>query len=519
MPAHMLPMRPHRFVSRLSWLATYLRWSGPLLLLVALLLALSCYQRPIHLDEAWIGEQAYWAAHEGAVRSELFRGFQHAELRQLVYHKLFVWQGAGAIWLGGWSVTGLRLLSLSYALLAAGLCWQALGHLPLRYPVHSRALGVALLLANGLVVEFSFRFRPEVMVMTLGLASWLCLQQAAAASRRRLWYVAGAGLLAGLASLTHLNGLIFGAAGGILLLWRRQWGGAALFGLLAAGCGVAYFWEVARLGAWEEFWQQLRPAVQQPGGHGGWLYAQRLLQEHRRLFHSGRAASLTVGALLAAGVLYRHRRQLAGGVVAELALYTAVLVAGLSLLSQNDNSFYLLLYAPLLVLLITLALDHLAGRPGAVAAGAFVAAYLLVNLGSTVQLIGWRHSEVRDHQRLARHLAAYRGARVVAPLRFVFHEIEHFQVQGTFCYHLLAGAQPAAPALGAAFFDRAARFRRRLLLLDEEALRLLRLPRPRAGQRWSRYAFRHRYAGFYIYELQPHRTHQTSPRPPRMTTP
>ncbi|MBD2715814.1 hypothetical protein KBK19_12285 [Microvirga sp. STR05] len=482
--------------SRLSRL-----WLPSLVGLAVALLLLSTYQRIIQIDEAWIGEQAYWAARDGVVRSELFRGFLHAEVRQLVYHKLFVWQAAGLIRVAGWSVTALRLLSLAYLGLFVGLCWRYLRTLDLR-PC-SRWLYMLLLLANTLVAEFSFTFRPEIMLMTLGFASWQCLQLAAHA-RRGLWYVAGAGLLAGLAALTHLNGLIFVGAGGLLLLWRRQAVAVVVFAgpvLVCAGC---YFLEVGLLGAWAAFGQQLQPAVQPEAGVGAGL--RRLLHEHKRLFHSFKESPLSVCALLASAVLYRHRSRFAAGWLPELLLYTLALLVLLAVGSQNDNSFYTILYIPFLVLLITAAFDrlpedsHWLNRVARVLLGA----YLLLNFGGTLYLTSRHRNMAEQHQRLVRHLAPYRGAAVVAPLPFVYNGLEHFAVQGTFCYYLLAQvqAQSGAPF---DFFAQAARFQRQLLLLDEESLELLHLPRPRAGQSFGAYHFSHRFESFYIYTYAPPR--------------
>lgn len=481
-------------------------------ILVALavgLLLLSTYQRIVQIDEAWIGEQAYWAARDGIVRSELFRGFLHAEVRQLVYHKLFVWQAAGLIRLAGWSVTGLRLLSLAYLGLFVVLSGRYLRTLPLR--PRSSWLYFALLLSNTLIAEFSFTFRPEIMLMTLGFASWQCLQLASRSSRRR-WYVAGAGLLAGLATLTHLNGLIFVAAGSVLLLWRRQVAAVAIFAgpvVLCAGC---YFLEVGLLDAWAEFWRQLQPAVQQADA-GGWLYVRRLLQEHKRLFHSFKEASLSGGTLLAAVVLYWQRTSFAPVWLSELVVYTLVLMAALAVISQNDNSFYTILYIPFLVLLITVALNQLASPNGWVTwvARAAVGVYLLLNFGGTLYLTSRHHDVMGEHRRLGRHLASYRGATVVAPLKFVYNELEQFNIQGTFCYYLMAAAKPDVPF---DFFAQAARFQRQLLLLDDESLKTLHLPRPSTGQHFGAYRFSHRFGEFYIYTRTPHAASPGTPAAP-----
>ncbi|GAB3228451.1 hypothetical protein GCM10027346_13010 [Hymenobacter seoulensis] len=476
--------------------------------LALVLLLASTYQRVINLDESWIGEQAYWAAKEGVVRSELFRGFIQAEIRQLVYHKLFVWQGAGMVRLLGWSVLSLRLLSVLYLMLFGVLSYRYLQTLGLRNPRTATFLFFSLLLINALVVEFSFMFRPELMLMSLGFASWVCLEQARP-PERRLLYCIGAGALAGLAALTHLNGLIFVVAGGGVLLWRRNLAALVGFGLPVLVCVGLYFLEVVVTDSWAAFCQQLQPAMKQEGTTL-WGYVERLLQEHKRLFHSSKEASLSVFALLAGYVLFRLRATFPAGWLTEVVGYTVLLIAALACIGQNRNSFYTVLYIPFLVLLITLAFDRLSvvegNRPLSAVMGGLYGLYVVLNCGNIFYLINLHQDTVRQNRLLAQHLAPYQGKRVVAPLSFVFNEIGRFQIQGTFCYHLLAtngfaGTSAQSPLW---FFNRAAEFQRQVLLLDDESLKVLQLPRPAvAGQQFGQYRFSHQFQRFYIYEALP----------------
>lgn len=471
--------------------------------LAIVLLLLSCYQRAIHIDEAWIGEQAYWAAKEGIVRSELFRGDLQAQVRQFVYHKLLVWQAAGLIRLLGWSVLTVRLLSVFYLLLFVGVAYRYLRTLSWRHPQLAPLLFMALLLANALITEYSFKFRPELSVMTLGFLSWICLETANRQSARRMAWGAGAGLLAGLAMLAHLNGVIFVVAGAGLLLWRRQGVAFGVFSLAVLACGGLYFWEVATADGWALFKQQLSPALhssKQP--HYLPSFILRLLHEHQRLFHSTKEASLSVLALVAGGALYCYRHAFRGGWLRELVGYTLALVLLLACISQNDNSFYSVLYIPYLVLLSVLAIDQALSspqRPFRRGAVVLVGVYLLLNYGNTIYLIQKHQDTVAQNQALARHLTPYNARRVVAPLSFIFNQIKQFQIQGDFCYYLLSKRQPASVS-PEWFFHQAAGFGRQLLLLNDESLKQLNLPRPVRQHRYGDYRFSHRYGQFYIYQ-------------------
>ena len=511
---------------------------------LALLLA-STYHRLIHTDDAWIGEQVWWMARWGYVRSELFRGYLHAEVYQEVYHKLFVWQAALVVRLLGWSVYILKGISLAYLALFCWLAGRYLRQLPVPNPGRAAGLFFALLLTSALVAEFSFVFRPELMLLTLGFGSWLALRRAlpgagllvdavrptgagttqpagttqlagttqpagtarlagtvmARPAVAGLGAAAGAGLLAGLALLTHLNGLIFVLAGGALLLWRRRWLAALAFGGAAALAGAAYFADVARHHSWALYWQQLHPAVAENSPRLGerLLY---LLAEHQRFFHSPKEIVLSLLLLLAAYVLYRQRARL-GPEPRHLATYTGLLVLALDLIAQGKTSKYLLLYLPQLLLLVVLAFEYLAALPRLrpVALG-LLGLYVVVNLTYTSILLSEQRAQQHENRQLAERLRPHWGQHVVAPVNFIFPAIAHFQLQGATYYFMLASEreQHRQPF---DFFATVAQQHFPLLILDPEALHELHLPTPTApGQRFGPYRFTFADHEHYVYEAE-----------------
>ena len=480
---------------------------------LALLLA-STWHRLLHTDDAWIGEQVWWMAHGGYVRSELFRGYLRAEVYQEVYHKLFVWQAALLVRALGWSVYVLKGISLAYLALFCALAGRYLRQLPLPRPGRAAGLFFALLLGNALVAEFSFVFRPELMLMTLGFGSWLLLRRALPGEAMRpgeatarpahsaaLGWAAGAGLLAGLAALTHLNGLVFGLAGGALLLWRRRWLAALAFGAAAAGAGSLYFVDVWRHHSWALYWRQLHPAVAEnsPGLGERLLY---LLAEHQRFFHSPKEIVLSLLLLLAAWVLWPQRARL-GTEWRNLALYAGLLVLALDLIAQGKTSKYLLLYLPYLLLLVVLAFEQLAARPRLrpLALG-LLGLYAVVNLTYTALLVSEQRNQQVENRQLAERLRPHWGQHVVAPVNFIFPAITHFQLQGATYYFMLASEheQRQQPF---DFFATAARQGFPLVILDPEALHELHLPPPtQPGQRFGTYRFAFADHEHYVYEAQ-----------------
>ncbi|QIX62398.1 hypothetical protein HER32_14895 [Hymenobacter sp. BT18] len=470
-----------------------------LLVLVVAVFVGSLYQRVLHGDEAWIGEQAYWAAKEGRVRSELFRGLLHAEQRQWVYHWLFVWQGAGVIRLVGWSALVLKLISLTY--LGAFLL-VSYRHLRAHFLPTAPAcyLFYALLLGNTLVVEYGYVFRPEVMLMFLGFGSWIFLQRYLHTAQPRSLYVLLAALLAGLAALTHFNGLIFVVAGAGLLLLRRRFGAMLVFSGVALGVFSACFWDVIAHEAWAVYIRQLTPAMKhaQPRLL---TYLGYVLDEQKRFFHSPAEVTLSLLVLTSAVVLYKSRYRTPR--LADAVLYLLFMIGALACLAQGKTTKYLLLYLPHLCLVITLAFVHQPPRPAWLpkALQVLLALYLVANIGFTGYLFSQHEDQPTQNRQLAQQLTRYRHSRVVAPLEFIFHEMEAFSIQGTTCYKVLMETGQI-PDGGLSLFEEAARFQRQVIILDENSRHVLGVPVPVPGQRYGQYRYAYRFQKFYVYELQ-----------------
>lgn len=461
----------------------------------------STYQRAIHTDDAWIGEFVYWASHEGRVRSELFRGLLHFEVYQEVYHKLFVWQAVLAVKLIGWNVYVLKSISLVYLAGLVGLSWYYLRYLPVVDRPRTFSLYIALLLFSSLVVEYGFMFRPETMLMFLGFCSWLLLRRALLHGTTGA--AVAAGLLAGSAALTHLNGLIFILAGGLLLLWRRRWVGVVGFGVAATVVTAGYGIDMVRHDSWQLFWQQQlnHPAIDN-GSHGIGGHLLYMLNEHQRFFHSPKEIVLTLLLLLAAYVLYQHRPYTLE--FRNLLLYFGLLVFSLNLIVQGKTTKYLLLYLPFILLLIVVAFDQLAQLPGSrlqLLASGLLGLYVVVNIVYTSLIVADNRAQQAENDHLAQRLHPYWGARIIAPLNFIFPGIKHFQIQGA-TYYFMQADEKWRHGQPFDLFTTAASEHIPLIILDQEALRELHVPMPTVGgQSFGAYHFAYQDYGHYVYQL------------------
>ena len=86
----------------------------PAIILFALVYAFGLWERSPDIDDAWLGEYAYWMAEDGYCHSELMRGLTLQEERFLVHHKLFNLHGALFVKMFGYSLPTLKSVTLVY---------------------------------------------------------------------------------------------------------------------------------------------------------------------------------------------------------------------------------------------------------------------------------------------------------------------------------------------------------------------------------------------------------------------
>jgi hypothetical protein len=432
-----------------------------LLVLAALTLA-SLYHRSCFVDDAWLGERAYWLARNGVVRSELFRGQLDYGERMFVFHKLFALCGAATVRLFGWSLYVLKSVSLTWFLVSLFLLWRycrrfaAPGVLPLT---------VLLLLGHGLLGLHLFVYRPEVMLMALGFGSFLLLRRFLEGGGR--WDLLGGATLAGLGVLTHLNGVVFVVAGtGLLLVRRRPWP-AAFFVLVSSAVAALYLSDAAVAGELPTLFHQLHgdPILAERFGDVGARVA-TALHEHQRYFHSRPEIVFSLLVLVTLILTARATRLWSD----PLLPFVVGLLGSLAFVAPDAQAYYAIPALPYLALMtahgIAVGLPHRA-RP----ARLVVALLLILHCLSGVFDLGRIIATNRDTASRNRALAArigHPGTTVLATLPFVFNEIETYRIRG-FTYYWIQngfGRHPIPP--GALFADALAHGARFAVLSRED---------------------------------------------------
>lgn len=421
--------------------------------LAGLLFTLSLWHRWIHIDDAWLGEQVYWLTHSGHVRSELFRGFMGHEDKLFVWHKLYIWQGALLTKLLGFNVYILKSLSLVYL----GLLIFIFRKLFDFYNIKSDLwfLGLIFIFTSNLIFELGFTFRPDLAVTSFGLISFYLLR---CEEKRVLW----AGLFAGLAMASHLNGILFIGAGGILLLMRKDFRGALVFSVAAGLMSLFYFHDVR---SWAEFNTLLTQFKNDPSVNhefaGPFHYVWKLIDEQRRYLHSPMEIAYTLLLLVFVVPNLKDLYKKAP----ELLTYIASLCVLLALISHGKTSKYLIYTQPLFFLVILMYWPEKMRFYKTATLAVCLGFYSYLNIKTYVVR---NYDEIRALQQVAQDIPE--NSKVVAHLDFIFNQIERFgEIQGTQVYEFFV-SQGKMKQDAASFFQTAASFQRDYVLLNPEAM-------------------------------------------------
>ena len=415
------------------------------LLILAMLFAYSLWQRQPDIDDAWIGEHAYWMSEKGYVKSELMHGITEQHVRHIVHHKFFTLLGAAFIHIFGFSLFTLKSVSL-FGLIV--FLWVF-------FKYHRRHSGrgelwIAMLMiaANAFIFQYSFVYRPEIIVMTLGFISFLTLERGIKSAPATYKWIIISGLLAGLAAATHLNGLIYISAGGLLLFIRRKPLHAVVFGLATIPTLAIYFYDFTREFGPEYWLFQLKdaPALHNKSMLPDWLWIlERPFREQMRFFHSPKEISLTFLFLflVIAGFQKVWKQQ------KDHLIYLAILIISLSTLSVHSTSKYLLLYLPVMVLIMARAFVEIAlekegeskeirlkKEPKAWWAGALLLIYLSVQMVWNVDNSVDKFNPGANHAITEKYFgSASKELAILAPMNFIFNEITQFdRIQGDLGY-------------------------------------------------------------------------------------
>jgi hypothetical protein len=399
---------------------------------LAFLFAITLPYRIEHFDDAWCTEQTYWLLKEGHARSEMFRGIDFWHERLYVFHKAFVYAQVPVLWLFNFNVIGAKATSLIFSLVGLGLLLRYF-----RGQGEAQALALALYLGCGTLILFGFDNRPDTMAMAFGFASYLVLSRSQLLAGQLVW----AGVLAGVAVLAHLNGLIYPAAGALWLLWqygwRQGWWRALMFGLAAGLTASLYVADALLDGRLDRLVYQFVHYHSAASNHSWASKWQVMTHYHQTFFHSEGESFLSALLLLVLGVLAWRPATRPG--LSPALRYLLLLLGLFWLLTKSNTAYYYLLFVPFMVVVV--AEYVLAAAPQLVAwqRTAVLGLLLLYPVGAGLRaynLVRENHSypdTATENARLARYMPRH-GSVAVVPLDFFFNEMEHYRLRSLTMY-------------------------------------------------------------------------------------
>lgn len=422
-------------------------------LLLLAMLVFGAYQmdKTIREDDDLIGEQVYFLLHDGHVKSEMMRGYGNLGLEnhQTVFHKLFVYCGAIVCKIGGWSLYSLHATSLIFAGLFFFILFRYFRtNEKMSHPGIFPFVVVFLLICYN-VLYYSGCFRPEIMLMGLGLLSWMYLERYL--NKVEAGDLIVSALAAGLAFSGHPHGIIYCVGGFLLLVINKKWLPSLLFGLIAgtAFAGI-YFADILYFRNFPLFWFQLsHDPIIHLQDHSWYTPLLKLAEEQARLLYNEREVMITL--LLVIGVAFNFRALFRAH--RNLLFYTLILMVTLGVYSYSKSPQYLLLFLPFFAMIIGYSwelLEATAGHPfKKYLYRTLLCGYAAVHLVFAGLKISKNVSNINEPSlaalsaRVADQIpGTHKNLSVLSYDRFIFNEILHFRrIQTLTLYSFFAEMQ------------------------------------------------------------------------------
>jgi len=385
-----------------------------------------------NLDEAIIGEWSYRLASTGKASSYLYEGLHLGYENQVfVYHKLYTFLGAIVISVFGFNYYILKLISIIFFI---GLIWVIWKYLTRQ--IEEIKLRNAIFLTsffilgfNALIFDQGFIYRPECMMSFLGFISFLYISKSLQGDKKAAWI---AGVFAGAAAVTHLNGVIFIGAGGlVLLIHKRNIIDPLKFAIPAVLISLLFFVDI---NSSEKMYTTIFQWSNEPNMVGAEKnYFIKLFTEHKRYFHGASEILLTLPFFFFSFIYRKKISKLFPGLLSFT--YTTIVIFGL--LSHGKTPKYLLLFYPYLALITALGLVALwdKSRKSKNLLYIVIAFYFTINIVTLSKDINFRLTNLQQRNRSIVGLLPDKSAKIMAPECTIFGTIETHQIVGVLSYY------------------------------------------------------------------------------------
>lgn len=403
--------------------------------------ALTLHNRYIENDEAILGEYSYHFLKEGVVRLKTIPLILDWDERVFGHHRFFTWYGAGIIQVFGWSITALKSSIIPFYGLFLFLLYK---YFKLEKLDNSYFLvGSLLIITCPILMLKSFSFRPDIILMTEGLAILYFIRKYRL--EQKVLYAAIAGAIAGLAFLTHLNGIAFCVAGFFFLLIIKEF--KALIGFVITGAiiGGVYFIELIPANNFERFIYELTnwPTVNHGenyigGGFWGVLEgrAVKLLSEHQRFFWGDKVIAFS--ALFFSVLLFSFKS--IKSQFSDVLLFLLLLVLSLNLFGSHVAERYLLFYYGPMIVITSLGVVMAIRNQvyWKLAVFSFIFILQVVFAGKMfLEIRNNSYPTVESHERILAKIPNENKPKILAPCELIFNEFAYYDLYNFKTYEYL----------------------------------------------------------------------------------
>jgi hypothetical protein len=434
-----------------------------LFILTVLFFLLSLYQRQPNEDEAVIAGHVYSFNKLGYVKAELYAGYGYGwDIRQYHYHKLFVLSGALLSSVFGFHIYTFKSVSLICTILFLVYFYLYIRDFEKQFNTKTFFfLASSLLLFNALFLEYSFMYRPEIMVVCLGFISFYYIMKGIRDSKL-IWFIL-AGAFSGLSAFTHLNGLIFSVAGFVLLITRKKLIPLVLFSIFAGLFTLLYFYDIHSIEELKELYVQI---THDPNVVEKSPLIISLLNEHMRFFWSPKEFIFSVLFFVALIFTFRDLRKTHSG----LLIYMLTLVVSLGLLAHGKTAKYGLYYYPFMTVIIVFYWLNRKrySKYLKYSMNILLLVYVGIHGYYNIKLFSERIDIAKHNEELA-ELIPEKNVKVSAPGTFAFDQIKNYTIRAEIAFdHHYNVFKPEEDKTVGKFFDFSKKLGDQYILIDKQ---------------------------------------------------
>jgi len=434
----------------------------------------SMWNRYIYIDDAFFGEQAYFLAKVGLVKTPSLIDFLGCDIQLFSYHKLNIFVGAALIKIFGWSVTPLRLSTLIFFCLLMFMLWRYIKTNAPEFAPRHYLVAAFFLFFNPLILLYAYTYRPEIWVAFFGFCSFFFINSSLKSSG--ILRVVLAACFAGLAFLTHLNGLIFPVVGFIMLLLARKFREVLIFSAVATAVCALYIWDLWQVGHLQAWLFQLKNWPDNNAtsylSNGGLSLIKnvvmKLLSEHQRFFWSSKVWGISLLFITSLAFNFKYLLK----EYRTLVIYTLILILVLNVAGSQIAERFLIYHFPFMAIIIAIGIIRIIEK-GSNGLRAVYLVLLLAQIGFFAQMaidIFKRNDNYQQKHRVIASKIPDNKQLVLVPYQFVFNLLDSYRLatfKGFEYYEKKIGREITQPEL----FRRADSLGIGYIVLPKEGLR------------------------------------------------